>query len=106
MSSTRRLFPLILGCCLVLPAASVRVAEDGLMVPRQIVVPDHPSALERLAVEKITETARSVFGLELPAVRASAVTSLDGSVVLGTPASNPLLRELPLDALSREGFLI
>src|SRR2546422_7049612 len=29
--------------------------SETRMVPRQIVVPDHPSALQRLAVEKITD---------------------------------------------------
>jgi len=106
MRLTRRLFPLILGCSLGLDAAPVRIAEDSLIVFRQIVVPDNPSALERLAVEKLTGTARSVFGLELPTIRASLATSLDGSVVLGTPPGNPLLRELSLDGLSREGYLI
>lgn len=108
MTRTRHLFPLLLGWCLVLPAASVRVAEDGksLMVPRQIVMPDHPSALERLAVQRITATARSVFGLELPTVQASAAASLEGSVVIGTPANNPLLRDVSLDGLSLDGFLV
>src|SRR5690348_10361050 len=108
MSPTRHLVPIFLSCCLLLPAAVVRVEGNGepRMVPRRVVMPDNLAALERLAVEKLTATARSIFGIELPVVKASAATSLEGAVVIGTPVSNPLLRETPLDGLSHEGFLI
>jgi len=84
------------------------VLFDGKQVTGRIIAPDHPTELEALAIEKLTDTARRVFGFELPVVAASGIRDLSQSIVIGTPASNTVLGrlQLPIDPAAREGFLI
>jgi hypothetical protein len=77
---------------------------DGRRVLARIVAPDHPSTLETLAVGKLTRAARDVFGFDLPVVSARDAQDLAGSIVIGTPASNPML--LQLDLPDGDGFLV
>jgi hypothetical protein len=84
------------------------VLFDGKQVTGRIIAPDHPIELEVLAIQKLTDVARRVFGFELPVVAASTTRDLSQSIVIGTPASNAVLGrlQLPVDPAEREGFLI
>lgn len=84
--------------------------EDGTrtLVATQLIVPDSPSALEQLAIQKLTATAREVFHFDLAVTPVGRAFDPTGAIVLGTAATNPVIRgaRLPLEGLSPEGFLI
>src|SRR5436309_487847 len=82
--------------------------HDGRHVLSHLVVGEHLSATEQLAVERLTNTARTVFGFELPVTTARQAVNPSGAIVLGTPGSNPLTaRFKPLvQGLSPEGFVV
>src|SRR5580693_7339093 len=105
---------LLLSCVAAWPVSPAEIGSqdpllvlfDGKQVTGRIVAPDHPSELEALAIGKLTDTARRVFGFELPVVAASAARNLSGSIVIGTPTSNAVLAKLrlPIDPAKPDSF--
>ena len=91
---------------LALDAEPVRVAEPQGLVPHCVILGREAGALERLGAERIVRTAREVFGFELPVVQGGAEIRLEGAVVVGTPESNPVLREVDVSGLSDGGFVV
>src|SRR5713101_3388803 len=84
------------------------VLFDGRTVLGRIVAPERPSALETLAIQQITATTRSVFGFEMPVVKARDTGDLSNAVVIGTPVTNSALSgfALPTGAADEEAFVI
>ncbi len=80
-------------------------AFDGTRAVATIVAPPHPTPLEQLAVERISRTAREVFGFELPVARAGATVATRSTIVIGTPSDNSLLAGVEPPE-SEDGFLI
>jgi hypothetical protein len=81
---------------------------DGQQVTSRVVVGEHLSEPEQVAIGKLRKTARETFGFDLPVVVYGPNVPLDGAIVLGTPDTNPLAaraREAVKD-LSPEGFII
>ena len=100
----------LLALCVATTLWGARLPDAASMPLTHVIAPDNPSPLESLAARKLTATAQSVFRFVLPQTvpqsRVSETGTLEGAIVLGTPASNPLLRGLDLSGLSPEGFLI
>src|SRR5437868_2828742 len=66
---------------------------DGTQVTSRLVVGERLSETERLAVERLRKVARETFGFDLPVVRAGSKLPLEGSIVLGTPDTNPIVAQ-------------
>jgi hypothetical protein len=80
-------------------------AFDGKKAVASIVAPQHPSALEQLAIERINRTAHDTFGFELPVVNAGCATPTGATIFIGTPSDNPQLAGIDVPE-TEDGFLI
>ncbi len=95
----------IFGCFL---AASALLAYHGSDPPlvlyddgrvlAQIIAPNQPSAIKRVAVQNLVDTVRQVWGFELPVREAGLVSDWSGAIVIQ--------RDPRLKALGPEGFEI
>lgn len=89
----------------------LKLYESGHVVSR-IIVPDHPSAMESLAVRTVQDTLRTVWKFELPAIAVGSGPELHNAIVIGTPASNSILGKSSaalnpeLNKIGEQGFLI
>src|SRR5581483_5418901 len=81
---------------------------DGSRVVSRILAPERPTALEELAIEKIRDTARRIFGFDLPVLRGGHGADAAGALVIGTPQDQPLLAAFSAltTPMNAEGFAI
>lgn len=81
-------------------------------VTSRIVTSSRATALEKQAVAEINRTTRAVWGFELPVYDVERSPELHNSIVIGTPKSHPLIRQLSVhhqadfNQLGIDGFRI